>query len=262
MLAISILVVLKLFMSTGMFSTSRMMRMVGLPVFCFQGALFSLGDHLVNREGADISTYNCNNPSITMIGAMSRVTIPDWNAQGVIPPIDVNDPSSLARSPYQVALTDLILKFGTSRERRRILDGFLRFRAALHNVGLTSGFQWIDGSFLEYVELIAGRPPNDIDVVTFFSLPNAVIDEAALVAKDPTVFDQTQVKATYSVDSYFVGLDGDQISLVRMTAYWYSMWSHRRNDAWKGFLEISLDPHDDANAAKLLLANATGGATP
>jgi hypothetical protein len=197
-----------------------------------------------------------------MIGAMSRVGIPDWNAQGVIPPIDVNDPASLARSPYQVALTDLILKFATSPERKKILEGFLRFRAALHNVGLTSGCQWIDGSFLEYVEIIAVRPPNDIDVVTFFSLPGGVTDEVALFAKDPTLFDQIQVKATYSVDSYFVGLDGDRISLVRMTAYWYSMWSHRRNEAWKGFLEISLDPRDDADAGKLLLATATGGATP
>ena len=196
-----------------------------------------------------------------MIGAMSRVSIPNWNAQGVIPPIDVNDPASLARSPYQVALTDLILRFATSPERKKILDGLLRFRAALHSVGLTTGFQWIDGSFLEYVELIALRPPNDIDVVTFFSLPGSVTDEAALVAKEPTLFDQIQVKATYSVHSYFVGLDGDRISLVRMTAYWYSMWSHRRNEAWKGFLEISLDPRDDADAVKLLLATATGGAT-
>jgi len=86
-----------------------------------------------------------------MIDAMSRAGIPDWNAQGVIPPIDVNDPASLARSPYQVALTDLILKFATSPERREILDGLLRFRASLHNLGLTSGFQWINGSFLEYV---------------------------------------------------------------------------------------------------------------
>lgn len=194
---------------------------------------------------------------------MSTVSIPDWNAQGVIPPIDVNDPASLARSPYQVVLTDLVLKFATSPERRKILDGLLRFRAALHGVGLTIGFQWLDGSFLENVELLATRPPNDVDVVTFFSLPSGTVDEAALVARNPAVFNQVQAKATYSVDSYFVGLDGDRISLVRMTAYWYSMWSHRRNEAWKGFLEISLDPRDDANAAKLLLAAAaTGSTTP
>lgn len=193
---------------------------------------------------------------------MSAVSIPDWNAQGLIPPIDVNDPASLARSPYQVSLTDLVLKFATSPERKKILDGLLRFRAALHGLGLTSGFQWVDGSFLENVELLATRPPNDIDVVTYFAPPTDV-SEADLLARNAALFDQIQVKATYSVDSYFQGLDGDRISLVRMTAYWYSMWSHRRNEAWKGFLEISLDPRDDADAAKLLLTDtATGGATP
>jgi len=193
---------------------------------------------------------------------MSSVSIPDWNAQGLIPPIDVNDPASLARSPYQVSLTDLVLKFATSPERKKILDGLLRFRTAIHGLGLTSGFQWIDGSFLENVELLANRPPKDIDVVTYFALPTDVSD-ADLLARDASLFNQIQVKATYSVDSYFEGLDGDRISLVRRTAYLYSMWSHRRNEAWKGFLEISLDPHDDADAAKLLLTDtATGGATP
>ncbi len=118
---------------------------------------------------------------------MAEVSIPDWNAQGVIPPIDVSAPTSLTRSPYLVTLTDFVLKFATSPERKKILDGFLRFRAALHGLGLTSGFQWVDGSFLENVELLATLPPKDIDVVTYFALPTDVT-EADLLARSAELF--------------------------------------------------------------------------
>ncbi|WP_407681941.1 hypothetical protein [Pseudomonas hamedanensis] len=42
-------------------------------------------------------------------------------------------------------------------------------------------------------------------------------------------------------------------SLVAMTTYWYSMWSHRRTGQWKGFLRVDLSPVQD-EAAKTLLA--------
>jgi hypothetical protein len=32
---------------------------------------------------------------------------------------------------------------------------------------LNQGFQWLDGSFAEQIELLEGRPPKDIDVVSF-----------------------------------------------------------------------------------------------
>ncbi|WP_414651656.1 DUF6932 family protein [Hafnia paralvei] len=34
-------------------------------------------------------------------------------------------------------------------------------------MGLAEGFQWVDGSFTENIELIERRTPNDVDVVTF-----------------------------------------------------------------------------------------------
>ena len=52
-----------------------------------------------------------------------------------------------------------------------ILDGFLRFRELLTQAGFVSGFQWVDGSFLENVEMLENRPPNDLDVVTFYIPP-------------------------------------------------------------------------------------------
>lgn len=33
------------------------------------------------------------------------------------------------------------------------------------------------------------------------------------------------------------------------SAYWYSLWSHRRNGQWKGYLQIDLLPTDDATAS-------------
>lgn len=51
------------------------------------------------------------------------------------------------------------------------------------------------------------------------------------------------------VDAYIVELDQvTPCELTFLAAYWYSMWSHRRTQAWKGFLQIELAPTEDAEA--------------
>lgn len=45
--------------------------------------------------------------------------------------------------------------------------GLLDLRAELTLAGKSDGFQWVDGSFTEDVEVQQGRTPNDVDVVTF-----------------------------------------------------------------------------------------------
>jgi hypothetical protein len=55
---------------------------------------------------------------------MSHVAIPAWTADGVLPPIHASQPVSPERSPYVVSLTDYVLRFGDTPERRTILDGF------------------------------------------------------------------------------------------------------------------------------------------
>lgn len=57
---------------------------------------------------------------------------------GLLPPIDSDQPTSADRSPYPVALMDLVMRFSTSPERRVVLAGFLDFRASLHAMGLTN----------------------------------------------------------------------------------------------------------------------------
>ena len=189
---------------------------------------------------------------------MSSVSIPNWSPTGILPPIDVVDPTSANRSPYRASLADLVLRFGTSKERCTILDGLLRYRAALHAAGLVVGFQWIDGSFLEQVETLAGRAPNDVDVVTFYRIatgdtPNAV------VARNPDLFVQARVKQNFKVDGYLVPLDAEATFLVENSAYWYGVWSHRRDGTWKGFVEIDLTPAETPALDLLKTLPVAGG---
>jgi hypothetical protein len=183
----------------------------------------------------------------------SAASIPPWNSAGVLPPIRTNAPgSSPDRSPYVVDLAVLFDRFATSSERMAILDGLLRFRADLHAAGITSGFQWLDGSFLEQVEALEGRAPRDMDVVTFLDLPQG-LDQRSLVQRHGTLFDQKHVRATYAMDAYFavLGQPTDHWQ-VKNIAYWYSLWSHRRDGLWKGFVQVNLDPSQDGDARVIL----------
>ncbi len=190
---------------------------------------------------------------------MSGVVIPAWNSKGVIPPIDPINPTSFERSPYEVSLTDLVLRFGTSPERLIVLRGFLSFRSELHKVGLTQGFQWVDGSFLENIELLESRPPKDIDVVTFFHLPNNSTQQE-LLDTSPRLFNSKDTKDDHHVDAHFVQLNGDiPEDLVSKSTYWYSIWSHRRNLLWKGYLQINLSQTQDDSARDELNRITSGG---
>ena len=188
-------------------------------------------------------------------------TIPAWNAQGVIPPVDPLNPASPDRSPYAVSLVEVVQRFATSPQRVEILRGFLEYRAALHQIGLTDGFQWLDGSFLENKEVRLGTPPDDIDVVTFFQLPSNTT-EAELSARNSSLFDHDFVKATFHVDSFYLPLYIPPERLIAGSNYWYGMWSHQRGSfLWKGFLQVSLSSIEDASALATLPI-LFGGAIP
>ena len=190
--------------------------------------------------------------------------IPNWNAQGVVPPVDPQNPTSpLHRSPYSVSLAELVQRYATSPERETILGGLLSYRAAIHQAGLVAGFQWLDGSFLENKELLHSQPPGDIDVVTYYQLAPGQT-QVQVGARDPFLFggDINAIKQRYHVDAYFVSLQTAPELLISQSNYWYGMWSHQRQTLmWKGFLQIDLAPGEDANAAQILQP-AIGGATP
>lgn len=74
------------------------------------------------------------------------VPIPDFK-NGVLPPHkgDAREPEDV--SPYMATPKEVCERFGFSPERKIILHGWLDYREQIHNVNMTSGFQWLDGSF-------------------------------------------------------------------------------------------------------------------
>lgn len=186
--------------------------------------------------------------------------IPDWNLSGIIPPIRPgvmgHDPD---RSPYKVELIEVVQKFTLSQERANILTGLMSYRAAWHRAGVTSGFQWLDGSFLENIEETENRAPRDMDVVTFFHIP-AGHNQSSLFPHIRSLLDTKAAKIEFSVDAYGIPLDGAyEERKIANTTYWYSMWSHRRSGLWKGFLQVNLDPATDAACSSLIQQKVAGG---
>lgn len=187
------------------------------------------------------------------------VQIPQWTAEGVLPPMDAANPTSTTRAPYPVSLYDVVARFATSPARCAILDGYLRHRAALHALGYRVGFQWLDGSFMEDVETREARTPNDIDVVTFLDAPGAGVPGPG----DDDALDHAASKRRFKVDSYLIELDQTPPrELAFWSAYWYSVWAHRRNQVWKGFLQVDLAPGEDAAARHWLTQNPGSGMQP
>jgi hypothetical protein len=183
--------------------------------------------------------------------------IPPFSNDGLLPPYlgaSPGEPSGLM-SPYKVSITQVVAHFATSPERIAILKGFLSYRADLHAFGLVSGFQWVDGSFVERVDVV--RPPRDLDLVTFFERPASMALPAAFdasVAGALHLFSKPLAKARYLCDVHFVDLSQPATHIVGLTRYWFGLFSHERSTfQWKGMLEVPLGTlADDANAAKIL----------
>lgn len=182
--------------------------------------------------------------------------IPAFNVSNVLPPYLGGDPTFRAEmSPYLACATELVRRFGTSPERIQIIDGLLRYREALSNLGIVDGFQWLDGSFVENVELRERRPPNDVDIVTYARRPAAAIDNklwVPLVQANPHLFLAKEAKNQFKCDAYFVDMNKKVEIIVDDTRYWFGLFSHQRVSAlWKGMVCLPLQS-DDA-AARLLI---------
>jgi len=178
----------------------------------------------------------------------ATIPIPPFEATGVLPPVIGSAATPGSHAPYRVSLVDVVRRFSGTEERRAILGGFLLYRAALHAVGLTQGFQWLDGSFAEQIELLEGRPPKDIDVVTFpYHQPLP-----AHAAQAADLFNPQVTKERYRCDAYGVPPGLPAYTATRSATYWYGLFSHRRSRQWKGLLEIDLAPTEDAAAQGIL----------
>ena len=175
------------------------------------------------------------------------MTIPEWDGNKVLPPIHPATPEgqehdSLYRAPYVARLAEFVTRFATTRDRVDLIEKFLDYRNALHQAGISEGFQWINGSFVENIKQSSRRrPPEDIDVVTFFFR-----DESAREGYED-LFDPDITKQNFDVDGYGKELGRPLAVVTAMDiGYFHGMWSHRRVDhVWKGFIQVDLDPEED-----------------
>ena len=128
----------------------------------------------------------------------------------------------------------------------------MNFRERLRAEGLTNGFQWLDGSFLEDVEMRENRPPEDLDVVTVYwgyDIPF----QSNLAANFPEVANPVLAKANYSLDHYPFDAGFSPSFTLEQTRYWILLFSHNRQGVWKGMLNIKLNtPAEDAAARQEL----------
>jgi len=180
--------------------------------------------------------------------------IPGFTISGALPPYMGGDPTMRdAVSPYAATLTELCRRFATSSERIAILNGLLSYRRELKAAGFAGGFQWIDGSFIEDVEALRGRPPGDIDIVTFtHPPPELYTDTDRFLDEFSSLIDPNQCKLTFRCDAYIVDLTRQPLQLVSDTSYWFGLFSHQRDTAlWKGIISIDFDADED-EASNLL----------
>ena len=186
-------------------------------------------------------------------------SIPEWDRRGFLPAFTGDPKQALSHPPYLVSLTDFVRRFGSTDRRRDILGGFLDYRAALHNAGLVSGFQWVNGSFIANTAQTGNREPNDIDVVTFYHLPDGSTQES-LYAEFHPVFDNGAVLERYSTDTSAICLDSENMFyLLKVAAFWHTIWSHTKHGRRKGYVALSLS-NDMDPAAGIILDEQIGTA--
>ena len=186
--------------------------------------------------------------------------IPPFTINGVLPPyVGSNGPGGAAEdmSPYVITGLEVVSTLASTKERRDILRGWLRYRADLRTIGFERGFQWLDGSFVEEKE------PRDLDVVSFLYRPQGINDPTQLLMVMRTnakLFVRNLVKAEYKVDAFPIDLDGSPEALVSSARYFLGLFSHRRgDDVWKGMLQVRFEDVGDDAAALATLGSPQAG---
>lgn len=178
--------------------------------------------------------------------------IPEFDANSVLPP-HLGDPRDASQlSPYPCTTVELCQRFGTTPQRRAILRGLLAFRQRIGQLDVVDGFQWLDGSFLEDVEMLENRPPNDMDVVTFYRKSGPEFEQNVM-DHFPEFRDRHLSKANYRLDHFPVDVTADPFLTVEFARYWIGLFSHRRSRVWKGMLSIGLNTMDEDNRALAIL---------
>jgi hypothetical protein len=157
-------------------------------------------------------------------------------------------------------MSEVVASLGTTSHRKALLSGLLGYRELLYKLGYENGFQFIDGSFCENVEVTRPGNPNDIDVFSYLKRPAKYFDPndwktAGFKEWNEEVVDRDKNKRRFLTDTYAVDINANTTvkSLVDVTIYWYGLYSHKRVTLqWKGFVVVILDKHADSLARSLL----------
>lgn len=151
----------------------------------------------------------------------------------------------------------------------------MAYRKALRAAGIT-GYQWIDGSFVEHKEgRLTPDFPNDIDVLTIIKMPHAPNskEHTEFMLKVQHLFHVPSTKKLYHCDTYLFTLfedlgasPGQLVEFVFQNShYWYGLFSHSRDgELWKGILQLPVESADDDDGVLTLLGGVgiPTGVTP
>jgi hypothetical protein len=213
-----------------------------------------------SRDTGNVRSY----PSEVVGEFFARMApVPGFDARGFLPPYMGDDGTTGDRSPYVATMTEVVTAFATTNARRKLLKGLLEYRALLISLGYDTGVQFVDGSFVEDVELREARDPGDVDVFSLLQRPDQYQEDphlwlsTGLSEWQSQIIDHVENKKRFGIDTYAVALDQcDLNDVISVVGYWYSLFSHKRvTQDWKGFLRIALDASDDAAARELLVSN-------
>lgn len=170
--------------------------------------------------------------------------IPPFDHNNVLPPFQGGDPTKRGSlSPYKSDIMEFCQYFAKTPARKDILKGFVEFRIECLKYGIQLGYQWIDGSFVENVEISQRRDPHDIDVVTICALtdPNQQI---AIANNFPAFVDPRLSKIKYKVDHYLCLVNVSPFATIENVKYWNQLFGHNRAGTWKGMIELPLYNND------------------
>lgn len=172
--------------------------------------------------------------------------IPDFNSAHLLPPFLENPAFPDNNSPYSATMLEVIDRFATTYERMVILDGLLSFRNGLRQRGITSGFFWLAGSFVEHIEHREFRPPGDVDVVCFLEATSCDRRELGQYCR--------YAKRELACHAFLVDLNASPRVLLAMASYWQGLFGHtKRHCQWKGLVLVDgLSEEDDEAAVELL----------
>lgn len=185
--------------------------------------------------------------------------IPDFTASHALPPFLGSTPDDrAAQSPFHTTMDEVVQRFAKTPARCAILEGLLNFREVIIALGFNDGYQWIDGSFVENVEVSQNRDPGDADIVTVAYRPASMSDrEFDDFVENHVIFDRKAMKEQYLLDAIFIDMDIEPHLMIDNLTFYFSLFSHKRETfLWKGMLRVPLISDDIQAKARLAAMKA------